>query len=132
MQNNSLLFGIIGFILGGLLVSIAATTFEKPNSKLNGSHGSVVSMDSMVHGLKSKTGSDFDKAFLADMIIHHQSAVDMAELAKTRAHDARVKNLSKEIIAAQQSEISLMRQWQTDIDSKSSHNQNEKTDAPHP
>lgn len=29
-DSKPLLFGIIGFILGGLLVSIAATTFDKP------------------------------------------------------------------------------------------------------
>lgn len=32
MDTKSLLYGIIGFILGGLLVSIAATTFDKPQS----------------------------------------------------------------------------------------------------
>jgi len=29
MDTKALLYGVIGFILGGLLVSIAATTFEK-------------------------------------------------------------------------------------------------------
>ena len=31
MDTKSLLFGIVGFILGGLLVSTAATTFDKPS-----------------------------------------------------------------------------------------------------
>lgn len=30
MDTKALLYGIIGFILGGLVVSIAATTFNKP------------------------------------------------------------------------------------------------------
>lgn len=30
METKPLLYGIIGFMLGGLLVSIAATTFDKP------------------------------------------------------------------------------------------------------
>lgn len=30
METKPLLYGIIGFILGGLLVSIAATTFDMP------------------------------------------------------------------------------------------------------
>lgn len=30
MDTKALLYGIVGFILGGLLVSIAATTFDKP------------------------------------------------------------------------------------------------------
>lgn len=30
METKPLLYGVIGFILGGLLVSVAATTFDKP------------------------------------------------------------------------------------------------------
>lgn len=30
METKSLLYGLIGFFAGGLLVSIAATTFDKP------------------------------------------------------------------------------------------------------
>lgn len=30
METKSLLYGLIGFFLGGLLVSTAATTFDKP------------------------------------------------------------------------------------------------------
>ena len=32
MDTKSLLIGIICFILGGLLVSVAATTFDKPQT----------------------------------------------------------------------------------------------------
>lgn len=31
METKPLLYGLIGFFLGGLLVSIAATTFDKPD-----------------------------------------------------------------------------------------------------
>lgn len=30
METKPLLYGLIGFFLGGLLVSVAATTFDKP------------------------------------------------------------------------------------------------------
>ena len=30
METKPLLYGLIGFFLGGLLVSVAATTFERP------------------------------------------------------------------------------------------------------
>lgn len=30
MDTKPLLYGLIGFFIGGLLVSIAATTFDKP------------------------------------------------------------------------------------------------------
>jgi hypothetical protein len=34
METKPLLFGLIGFFLGGLIVSIAATTFDKPEAKM--------------------------------------------------------------------------------------------------
>jgi len=121
MQNNSLLFGIVGFILGGLLVSIAATTFEKSASNTTESHGANSSMSSTTESLKAKKGDDFDKAFMAEMIIHHESAVEMAELSQSRANHSEVKDLSKEIITAQQLEIAQMKQWQKDWGYAASH-----------
>lgn len=35
MDTKALLYGIIGFILGGLLVSVAATTFDKPEPDMS-------------------------------------------------------------------------------------------------
>lgn len=32
METKPLLYGLIGFFIGGLLVSVAATTFEKPEA----------------------------------------------------------------------------------------------------
>lgn len=37
------------------------------------------SMDAMMSGLEGKTGDAFDKAFLEEMIVHHEGAVLMAE-----------------------------------------------------
>lgn len=114
MVNKSLLFGLVGFILGGLLVAIAATTFDKHDSALQSTSAkSTDSMSTMVSDLHGKTGDAFDKAFVADMIEHHQSAVAMAKLSATRANHQEVKDLSTNIIAAQQKEISQMQLWQT-------------------
>lgn len=38
METKPLLYGLIGFFLGGLLVSIAATTFDKPMEQTLNSH----------------------------------------------------------------------------------------------
>lgn len=35
METKPLLYGLIGFFMGGLLVSIAATTFDKPKAEEN-------------------------------------------------------------------------------------------------
>ncbi len=115
MQTKPLLYGIIGFLLGGLIVSIAATTFEKPKND---------GMSTMVSSLEGKTGDDFDKAFVAGMIDHHQDAIGMARMADKQARHQEVKDLSRAIIDAQQKEIDQMRQWQNVwgySDSSSSH-----------
>lgn len=68
-------------------------------------------MDSMNAELQGKTGDTFDKAFLSEMIIHHQGAVEMAQLALTNAKHQEIKDLAKAIIAAQNKEIADMKGW---------------------
>lgn len=104
MQTKPLLYGIIGFLLGGLLVSIAATTFNKPSGD--------EAMAAMVNTLQDKTGDDYDAEFLNQMIMHHQGALDMAKLSAKQAKHAEVKDMSRKIIAAQEKEIEVMKQWQ--------------------
>ncbi len=53
----------------------------------------------------------FDRAFIDAMIPHHQSAIDMAKEARTKATHPEIKQLADEIIAAQQREIDQMRAW---------------------
>jgi uncharacterized protein (DUF305 family) len=69
-------------------------------------------MSGMMMGLEGKTGAAFDQAFLSEMIMHHQGAVDMAELALTNAQHQEIKDLAKAIIAAQKKEIADMKAWQ--------------------
>ncbi|MBP9762844.1 DUF305 domain-containing protein [Patescibacteria group bacterium] len=68
-------------------------------------------MDSMVGSLKGKTGSDFDKVFLDEMIVHHEGAIEMAKLALTSSERAALKTLANEIITAQTKEIQQMKAW---------------------
>ena len=114
MQTKPLLYGLIGFFIGGFIVSVAATTFEKPNQDSNMITGTPVMMDQMSDVLKNKTGDEFDKDFINNMIIHHEGAVAMAKMAEAQAKHNEIKQLSKEIIAAQEKEITQMKQWQID------------------
>ena len=58
------------------------------------------------------SGEDYDRLFLANMIAHHQGAIDMANLALTTAKHQELKDLAKNIVTAQTGEISNMTSWQ--------------------
>jgi len=55
--------------------------------------------------------NDADVAFAQQMIPHHQQAVEMAQLAETRAESPEVKDLAADIEAAQDPEIETMTGW---------------------
>lgn len=54
-------------------------------------------------------GNGVDRAFVADMIPHHEGAIDMAELAQERGESTFVKQLADDIISSQREEIATMR-----------------------
>lgn len=70
-------------------------------------------MHGMMMGLQGKTGDDFDEAFLDEMIIHHQGAVDMAKAVLTSSYRAELKAFANEIITAQTREIEQMQAWRS-------------------
>ncbi|MBI1863477.1 DUF305 domain-containing protein [Candidatus Microgenomates bacterium] len=56
---------------------------------------------------------NFDKAFIEEMIPHHQMAVMMANMLLGGTQRPEMKKLAQDIITAQTAEISQMRQWHT-------------------
>ncbi|MEU7001137.1 DUF305 domain-containing protein [Nonomuraea sp. NPDC046570] len=55
--------------------------------------------------------NDADVMFAQMMIPHHEQAVEMADLAATRAADPEVKELAEKIKEAQDPEIATMESW---------------------
>lgn len=55
--------------------------------------------------------SEADVTFAAEMIPHHRSAIEMAQLAEGRAADPRVLDLAARIEAAQGPEIDILSDW---------------------
>jgi uncharacterized protein (DUF305 family) len=53
----------------------------------------------------------FDKAFIDAMIPHHQSAIEMAEVASEKSKNPQIRELAENIESAQQTEIEQMKQW---------------------
>lgn len=69
-------------------------------------------MQGMVQNLQGKTGKDLEKAFLTDMIPHHQGAVEMAKLLVADATvSAELKAFAQAIITAQEREVEKMGVW---------------------
>lgn len=111
METKALAFGIVGFLLGGLVVSVAATQSPAPSTEMRTTD---MTMTQMTEQLKDKRGDAYDAAFIAGMIGHHQGAIEMAKLSAERAKHDEIKQLSQDIISAQEGEIEQMKQWQAD------------------
>ncbi len=57
----------------------------------------------------SAGGNGVDRAFAADMIPHHESAIVMAKIAQQRGKSAFVKQLADDISSSQSKEIAILR-----------------------
>lgn len=55
------------------------------------------------------TGNSTDRAFVAEMIPHHESAIEMAKIAQQRGRSQFVKQLAANIVKTQDSEIAIMK-----------------------
>ena len=131
-MKKEYLYGIIG-LLGGIVLAIvfANNAVNSNNSQMMRMMGmraqapscqmgdigqSQMSMEDhmmgMTSSLEGKTGDEFDKTFVEEMIVHHEGAIDMAELAKKYAKRDEIKSLADDIISAQSNEIEMMRDWQ--------------------
>jgi uncharacterized protein (DUF305 family) len=116
MENKILLTAVLALLIGtgiGYVFGKGAT----PSSEVaveDVSHGTMHgAMSDMTASLEGKTGEDFDKAFLTEMIVHHEGAVAMAQLALVNAKHAEIKTMATAIISAQTTEIEQMKNWQT-------------------
>lgn len=72
-------------------------------------HGGMMNNESDIESLR--TATPFDKAFIEEMIPHHQMAVMMAQMLKSSTTRPEMKQLADNIIKAQNKEIEQMRSW---------------------
>ncbi len=127
MKNNTPLIVVISLLIGlgaGYVIRGEAVPINKKQmSSKTGGHmmpdgtimgGSMTmesTMDDMMTNLKGKTGAEFDKAFLSEMIMHHEGAVVMAQAVLTTSKRLELIQLAKNIISAQTTEIKMMNDW---------------------
>jgi uncharacterized protein (DUF305 family) len=53
----------------------------------------------------------FDKAFIDEMIPHHESAIAMARVALEESEDGEIRRIARDIVSAQEREIAQMKEW---------------------
>lgn len=125
METKSLLYGLIGFFIGGLVVSVAATTMADSPTR------NEITMSQMTDSLRDKKGDEYDKVFIDHMIDHHQAAVDMAELSADRARHDETRQLSLDIVSTQSKEIEQMKSWQKTWNYGTSNSDNDDSHMAH-
>jgi uncharacterized protein (DUF305 family) len=69
----------------------------------------------------SAGGNSTDAAFIADMTVHHEGAIEMARLARAKAEHPEIRSLADDIIDSQEGEISVMRAIRRDMPDMDTH-----------
>ena len=74
-----------------------------------------VSMEEQMKQLSSelddKSANALDKAFVENMIVHHEGAIEMAKKVVDKTKRPEVKALAEEIITTQSTEVETMNGW---------------------
>ncbi len=130
MKDNNLSVGIIGGLIGAVLMWLFTTSIVNTgNMRMMNMMGYRLaddeeiilpmegmgmesSMTDMMTSLEGRTGDEFDRNFLESMIVHHEGAIEMANLAVKSAKHTEIKTLANDIISAQTKEINQMKSWQ--------------------
>lgn len=109
---------VFGWYLPGLVhyTSLTKNVDQTHNtSDLKATHDARVTMQKemkeMVETVKNTEGEDRDKAFIDQMIMHHQAAITMSQSVLQTTERTEIKELAKKIIEAQTSEIKTMVDW---------------------
>ena len=97
----------------GLAAALAVTACGSGDDPTLSGSGSTASSTASTAGAAAAF-NDADVAFITDMKPHHEAAIDMAELAASRAGNAQVKDLALRIVGAQDPEIRTMEKLATE------------------
>lgn len=123
MNNNTLIIGLLTLLIGLVIgLALGGSGFGGGMMNMMGlggmMRGGSMEMEEAMHGmtenLEGLSGDEFDRAFIAEMIVHHEGAVDMARAALESAKHDEIKQMAEDIISAQTREIEQMKNWQRD------------------
>ena len=86
------------------------TTFNTENTK--SSQQAVTTEKTTDSKYATLKGDAFDEAFIADMIAHHEAAINMSEQAQAMTAHDEIRTLASAIMETQTTEMVQMREWQ--------------------
>ncbi len=107
--------GAFVFIAGTSAALAQTPAMDKKHSTMPGMaaggdmHGSMMGMMKSMESMKMS--GDADKDFATMMKVHHQGAIDMAQMELKSGKDAKMRAMAKRIIKDQQKEIKEFDRW---------------------
>lgn len=107
MKNKKTLFFMLMIFTGTTIFSSCKSGGKNNNETKNmdASNKMMAAMNTMMSSSSSmQMINDFDVDFAHMMIIHHQAAIDMAEVEVMSGNDDKIKNMAKQIITSQKAE----------------------------
>ncbi len=107
-RTTARLTGPVGALLAGAL---AGCSGDSTHDGMSGMSGASSASSSAEASSADGTFNDADVTFAQGMLPHHQQAIEMAQLAESRAADPRVMDLAARIEAAQGPEIDTLSGW---------------------
>ena len=120
-RNDSRLVALVAtaaFSLGAGLAQAQGTAAKMPAMSASAAgmgHGSDALSQSMMSGMKRmqemKASGNIDKDFAMMMKMHHQQALDMAQIQLEQGKSPELKTMAKKIITAQKKEIAEFDRW---------------------
>ena len=121
-RNNSRLVALVissaALSLGAGFAQAQGTAAKMPAMSASAGameHGSDALSQSMMSGMKQmqemKASGNTDKDFAMMMKMHHQQALDMAQIQLEHGKSAEMKAMAKKIITAQKKEIAEFDRW---------------------
>jgi len=123
-MNNTILAAVVVSLLVGGGAGYGIAKYQSPAETVHpgasdpapavavsGEHSMNSSMASMLADLQKTSGEARDAAFLESMIVHHQGAIEMAQIIAKSTKRPELKQMAENIISAQTTEIATMQEW---------------------